>query len=75
MTKEMTLSQIGYEYLFEAEEVDRKIKNYNTKLREAIQAFRADEIIRLRRMLRLYYEQRSELRYAGNLLVNYYNEI
>ena len=74
MTKELTLSQMGYEYLYEAEEVDKKIKNCNTKLREAIQAFRADEIIRLRIMLRLYYE-RSELRYAGNLLVNYYNEI
>lgn len=74
MSKTLTLSQLGYEYLEEARRVDEKIKNYNRLLNEATKSFDFVEMIRLRRMLKLYYEQRGELRYNGRLLINYYNK-
>ncbi|MBQ7579891.1 MAG: hypothetical protein IJU39_01130 [Clostridia bacterium] len=74
MPKQLTLSQLGYEYLALAQEIDEKIVNYNRLLKEAVRSFDPDEMIRLRRMLRLYYEQRGELRYNGKLLINYYEK-
>ena len=58
----------------EAEEINEKIKNYSFLLKKAIQVFKPDEIIRLRRMLKLYYDERSEMRYVGRLLSNYYEK-
>lgn len=74
MTTALTLSDLGEQYLYNAEEVDKKIKNYNILLNDAIKQVRPDEIIRLRRMLRLYYEERAELRYTGRLLKHYYEK-
>lgn len=74
MTTALTLSDLGEQYLNNAEEVDKKIKNYNILLNDAIRQVRPDEIIRLRRMLRLYYEERAELRYTGRLLKHYYEK-
>ena len=74
MTMALTLSDLGEQYLYNAEEVDKKIKNYNILLNDAIKQVRPDEIIRLRRMLRLYYEERAELRYTGRLLKHYYEK-
>lgn len=74
MQKSLTLEQLGYEYLDIAREIDEKIKEYNRRLTKAIRSYDPDEMLRLRRMIRLYYEQRSELRYNGRLLVNYYEK-
>lgn len=74
MTIALTLSDLGEQYLDNAQEVDEKIKNYNMLLNDAIKQVRPDEIIRLRRMLRLYYEERAELRYIGRLLKHYYEK-
>lgn len=74
MQKTLTLSQLGYEYLEEAKRIDEKIDKYTKKLKTAVKSYDPDEMIRLRRMLRLYYEQRSELRYNGRLLLHYYEK-
>ena len=74
MQNTLTLSQLGHEYLDEAQQIDEKINKYTVQLKKAVKSFDPEEMIRLRRMLRLYYEQRSELRYNGRLLVNYYEK-
>ena len=74
MHRALTLSQLGYEYLEHAQYIDEIIKEYNRLLVAAQKAFDPDEMIRLRRLLRVYYEERSELRYNGRLLVNYYEK-
>lgn len=74
MNNALSLSELGENYLEEAEEINEKIKNYSLLLKKAMKAFKPDEIIRLRRMLKLYYDERSEMRYVGRLLSNYYEK-
>lgn len=74
MNNVLSLYELGENYLEEAEEINEKIKNYSFLLKKAIQVFKPDEIIRLRRMLKLYYDERSEMRYVGRLLSNYYEK-
>lgn len=74
MHETLTLSQLGFTYLAEAQRIDDKINKYNSLLKDALKRFDPDEILRLRRLLRLYYEQRTELRYNGRLLIHYYEK-
>ncbi|MBQ7654831.1 MAG: hypothetical protein IJS17_07150 [Clostridia bacterium] len=74
MEQKLTLSQLGYEYLAQAQQIDEKIKIYTRRLNDAVKSFDPDEMIRLRRLLKLFYEQRSEMRYNGRLLINYYEK-
>lgn len=74
MTENLTLSQLGEQYLAESRAVDDRLAKCSKRLREAIKKSNSDEIIKLRRMIRLYYDQRSELRCTGKLLSEYYSK-
>lgn len=74
MTNNLTLSQLGEQYLLEAAQVDEKIRQYRLKLKNESHKLKKEEILRIRSLLRLFYTQRCELRYTGKLLSEYYNK-
>ena len=67
-----TLFELGEEYLREAEGLGEKIAVYRDKLNKAYKAKNCDDILHIRRMLKLFYIQKNELLDSGYEMKNYY---
>lgn len=72
MTQTKSLAELGKDYLHEAEVIEDKIKNCRSRLKNESSDLKNEEILRLRSLLRILYDQKNELTLTGKFLTEYY---
>ncbi|MBE6784036.1 MAG: hypothetical protein E7536_08495 [Ruminococcaceae bacterium] len=68
-----TLKQLGEEYLREVDLVNEKIEKCRKRLIKATREHNCDEIFIVRKLLKLFYNQKNEMMDNAKTLITYYS--